>query len=644
LTAFFTIEQTTRMFTFRTSITLVLTTFIVTLAALLIAIQVRALRSATQEAASAYMDATSTKVFGRLQTEITAIASLVHVLATTSTVADSNERTETGRAIPLFKAVLEDRPQMDSVYAGFENGAWLQVRRISDLNDEQRETLGATPGADIAINLVRPTPGGDLPMRRIFEDQQGNEVGQLDLWKYGYDARQRPWYRETMKADRLLVSSPYLAFSIGAPVISVSAPLRGKVAGVLAADLKLDTFSDFVQTQRPGEHGIVLIFDSTGSLIAYPGYAQLVVDAMTHPSDPQLPNIKESNSGVVAAVLRMSRGRDHYEGSIRDDQGRDYLFRVAKFTLGEQYDANIMLLAAQEDFVQNVRRLQFTGLILAIIASAAFIPIVWIFGSGMSRSLKSVTAEAVKLQRLAKPGTLPVTSRIREIHELGSAMNLAQRAIWSFAHFVPKDLVQQIINNSISTDLGGVRGEITVVFTDVRDFTTIAESADPDILMHQTSRYFSVLTEAFLAEGGTIDKFIGDAVMVFWNAPNPQPDHVERACRAALAGRLACEKLNSQFDAEGLKPFFTRFGIHVGEAVVGNLGSTERMNYTALGNTVNLAARLEGLNKQFGTVILVSEDVHLRVQHCFQFRAFDAVIAKGMTKETRIFELVGAST
>ena len=223
-------------------------------------------------------------------------------------------------------------------------------------------------------------------------------------------------------------------------------------------------------------------------------------------------------------------------------------------------------------------------------------------------------------------------------------MKLAQRAIWSFAHFVPKEIVQRIIDNSISTELGGVREEITVVFTDVRDFTTIAESADPDILMHQTSRYFSVLTEAFLAEGGTVDKFIGDAVMVFWNAPNPQPDHVERACRAALAGRLACEELNSQFETEGLKPFFTRFGIHVGEAVVGNLGSTERMNYTALGNTVNLAARLEGLNKRFGTVILVSEDVYMRVQHCFQFRACESVVAKGMTKETRIFELVGAST
>jgi adenylate cyclase len=636
-------EEGARVFTFRSSITFAVMAFIVALAALLISIQVRSLGWATQEAASAYMDATSTKAFGRLQAEITAITSLVNVLATSSSVADSNERTETGRAIPLFKAVLQELPQADSIYAGFENGAWLQVRRIGELSDEQRGRLRATPGADIAINLVRPTPGGELPMRRVFEDRQGSTVGQLDLWKYGYDARERRWYRETMKADRSVVSPPYLAFSIGAPVITVSAPLRGKVPGVIAADLKLDTFSDFVQAQRPGEHGIVLIFDSTGSLIAHPNFAQFVVDAMTHPSQSQLPNIKDINSGVVAAVLRRSNGRDQYEGNIRDDQGRDYLFRVAKVTLGEQYYANILLLAAQEDFVKDVRRLQFTALILATMAAVAFIPLVWVFGSGMGRSLKTITAEAIKLQKLAEPDPSPVTSRIKEIHELGSAMKLAQRAIWSFAHFVPKVLVQRVIDNSISTELGGAREEITVVFTDVRDFTTIAESADPDILMHQTSRYFSVLTEAFLAEGGTIDKFIGDAVMVFWNAPNPQPDHVERACRATLAGRLASEKLNAQFEAEGLKPFFTRFGIHVGEAVVGNLGSTERMNYTALGNTVNLAARLEGLNKQFGTAILVSEDVYLRVQHSFQFKAFESVIAKGMTKETGIFELVGAS-
>ena len=148
------------MFTFRASITLAVMTFVVALAALLIAIQVRSLRWATQEAASAYMDAASTKALGRLQGELNTIASLVNVLATSSSVADSDERSETGRAIPLFKAALQELPQMDSIYAGFENGAWLQVRRISELTEDQRDRLRAPPHSDMVINLVRPTPGG----------------------------------------------------------------------------------------------------------------------------------------------------------------------------------------------------------------------------------------------------------------------------------------------------------------------------------------------------------------------------------------------------------------------------------------------------------------------------------------------------
>jgi adenylate cyclase len=632
------------MFTFRTSITLAVMMFVVALAALLIAIQVRSLRWATQEAASAYMDAASTKALGRLQGEMNAVVALVNVLATSSSVADSDERSETGRAIPLFKTALQEMPQMDSIYAGFDNGAWLQVRRISDLGEDQRERLRAPANADIAISLVRPTPAGDLPMRRLFQDRQGNEVGEIDLWKYGYDARKRSWYWQTMRSDRPYVSAPYLSFSIGAPVITVSAPLRGKVPGVIAVDLKLDTFSEFVQAQRPGEHGTVMIFDQAGSLIAHPDFAKFIEAAMTNPSLSQLPSIDEINSGLVATVLRQSHNLAHNEGIVRDQEGQGYLFRLTKFALGEGYGASILLLAAQDDFVQNVRRLQFTGLVLAIVVGTAFLPIVWMFGSRMSHSLKRITAQALELQRMAEPSLAPVTSHLREIHELGNTVNLAQRAIWSFAHFVPKEIVRGLMDNSISTTLGGAKQEITLVFTDVQGFTTIAEAADPDMLMRQTSRYFSVLTQAFLGEGGTVDKFIGDAVMVFWNAPNPQADHVARACRAALAAKAAGERLNAEFEAEGLKAFVTRFGIHVGEAVGGNVGSTERMNYTALGNTVNLAARLEGLNKQVGTTLLASEDVYLRVRDQFEFRAFDAVVAKGMTKETRIFELVGVSS
>src|SRR6266849_3949306 len=519
-----------------------------------------------------------------------------------------------------------------------------RYRQHNGLNNAQRERLHASPQVAFNIHLIRPTPTGALPMRRIFEDQRGDQLEQFDLWKYGYDARKRPWYSDTMQADRLLISSPYISFSIATPVITVSAPLRGTARGVIAADLKLDNFGDFVEAQRPGKRGIALMFDYTGALIAHPELKQFVVNTMTHPSQPQLPAVKELDRGIVTAVLKGWNGSDHYEGRVRDEDGTNYLFRLKKFSLGREMRGSMILLAAQDDFVPEIQKSHFIATIFALISGAAFIPGVWFFGSRMSRSLKEITVEAGKLQTMAAPNPLPVASYIKEIHELGITMNLAQRAAWSFARFVPKEIVRGLLDKSISTDLGGVRQEITIVFTDVRGFTTIAESADPDTLMHQTSRYFTALTEAFLAEGGTVDKYIGDAVMVFWNAPHPQSDHVERACRAVLSGKKASEQLNIRCEAEGLPPFFTRFGIHVAEAVVGNLGSAERMEYTALGTAVNLASRLEGLNKDYGTAILVSEDVHSRVQHRFRFRAIDTVIAKGMTTETRVYELVGAST
>jgi adenylate cyclase len=299
--------------------------------------------------------------------------------------------------------------------------------------------------------------------------------------------------------------------------------------------------------------------------------------------------------------MRRWNGSDHYEGNISDADGRDYLFRLHKFSQGDKYSGYSLLLAAEDDFVPNVRKLQIRGSIVALIAGVCFVPAVWIFGSRMSGSLKRITAQASRLQTLEAPDDAPVTSHIAEIHELGRTMAVAQRSIWSFVRFVPKDIVRGIIDSSISIELGGVRQDVTILFTDVTNFTGIAEAADPDSLMHQTSRHFGALTEAFLAEGGTVDKFIGDSVMVFWNAPHPQLDHVERACRAALSAKAASDALNTQFEAEGLPPFAVRFGIHFGDAVVGNVGSAERMNYTTLGNSVNLAARLEGLNKEYGT-------------------------------------------
>ena len=630
------------MFTFRRSITLGISAFVFALAALLIVVQEQILRVAAEDAASADMDAASAKSLGRLEGQVSEVVSLVGVLSTSSSLADSTVRTEIGRGIPLLKAALLHTPQMDSIYVGYDTGSWLQVRRMNDLSQQQRERLRGPQGSAFAVSLIRPTSGGALPMRQIFEDEKGNELEQLDLWNYGYDPRERPWYIDSIAADGPVISSPYVSFTIGAPVVTVSEPLRGKVRGVIAANLKLDAFSDFVYQQRPGEHGTALIFDSTGTLIACPDFARFVTDAMTHPSHPHLPSVNEIG-GPAAAILKRPECSNHCEGNVRAEEGQNYLYRLSEFKLAEQSGVKILLLAAQDDFAKGIRNLQLIGLLLAIAACGSFIPIVWIFGNQMSRSLKSITIQAGRLQMLAEPDDLPVTSNIKEIHELGITVNLAQRAIWSFARFVPKELVRRVIDNSISTELGGARQEITVIFTDVRGFTSIAEHVDPDALMRQTSRYFAALTEAFLAEGGTVDKFIGDSVMVFWNAPNPQPDHVQRACRAALAAKAASVELDALFEAEGAPQFFTRFGIHVGDAVVGNLGSSERMNYTALGNTVNLASRLEGLNKEYGTAILVSDAIYSRVQDIFRFRAIGSVAVKGMTKEARIYELIEAT-
>jgi adenylate cyclase len=630
------------MLTFRMAITAAVMAFITALTACLIFIQLATFHAAARAAASAAMDAASANTLSRLEADVSELSSFVRVLSSSPSLADSADRSDEDDAIILFKAALHELTQADSLYVGYDNGCWLQVRRVDVLAPAERAKLEAPPGAVWDVNLVRPTAAGTLPMRRTFEDEQGKKIGQVDLPDYGYDARKRPWYLDTVNADRALVSSPYASFSIGTPMITLSAPLHGQVRGVVAADLKLDKFSDLVYEQRPGAHGAAVIFDSFGVLIAHPEFARLAASATTDPSHPQLPEIGEIRNGPIGAVMRDWNGSDRYEGNIRDKDGRDYLFRLRKFSQGDEFSGYSLLLAAEDDFVPNVRKLLVRGIVIALVAGCCFLPAVWIFGSRMSNSLKRITAQAGRLRTLAAPDDAPVTSRVAEIHELGSTMAVAQRSIWSFARFVPKDIVKGIIDSSISTELGGVRQEVTILFTDVTNFTGIAEHADPDSLMHQTSRHFAALTEAFFAEGGTVDKFIGDSVMVFWNAPYLQPDHVERACRAALAAKAASAALNTQFAAEGLPPFAVRLGIHFGDAVVGNVGSAERMNYTVLGNSVNLAARLEGLNKEYGTTILVSEAVRERAKHSFRFNPLASVIAKGMTTQTRVYELVEA--
>jgi adenylate cyclase len=233
-------------------------------------------------------------------------------------------------------------------------------------------------------------------------------------------------------------------------------------------------------------------------------------------------------------------------------------------------------------------------------------------------------------------------SRVVEVRELSRAIDTLELALSNFMRYVPTALVRGIIGRKFSSELGGVRQPITVLFSDVAGFTTMAESLDPEQVMNKTSRYFSEVGAELIRSGATIDKYIGDSVMAFWNAPDLREDHVALGCLGALRAARCLDRLNAEFTAEGGAPMRTRFGLHTGDAVVGNVGSVDRINYTALGHTVNMASRFEKLNKRYGTTILVSEDVRAASGDAFIFRFVDRAVPDGAHMAMALYELIGA--
>jgi len=211
----------------------------------------------------------------------------------------------------------------------------------------------------------------------------------------------------------------------------------------------------------------------------------------------------------------------------------------------------------------------------------------------------------------------------------------------AFSHYVNKTIVEQIIKNPKMLELGGAKREVTAFFSDIEGFTSISEKMEPDKLVSFLNRYLDEMTNIIINYQGTLDKYEGDAIMAFWGAPLPLATHAKNACIAALENQKRLEIYRQECEKSGFPPIHIRIGINSGEVIAGNIGSKNRFDYTIMGDNVNLASRLEGINKQYGTKIIISESTYEQIKDDFVCRELDLIRVMGKEKPVRIYELLG---
>jgi adenylate cyclase len=211
----------------------------------------------------------------------------------------------------------------------------------------------------------------------------------------------------------------------------------------------------------------------------------------------------------------------------------------------------------------------------------------------------------------------------------------------AFRHYLGAEIIEEMLADPSRLKLGGEKREMTVFFSDIEKFSTFSERLDPTVLTALLNDYLSEMGAIIKNEGGYLDKYIGDAIVAFWNAPVPQPDHAARACRTALRCQRRLAELRASYESRTGVVMRARIGLHTGEAVVGNMGSHERFNYTLLGDAANLASRLEGANKAFGTYLMVSEDTWRASGGDWVGRELAWLRVLGRQAPVRVYELAG---
>lgn len=580
-----------------------------------------------------YMHSTQSLIFTANQMMQNASSTLVDQFSREIAKAEHDD-TFTSRLIEQDILDPSDIPQMtkytfdlanqfsivESAYWGGEDGNVINARYEDD-DSIATEIIDRTKKKYIKYYLYRDVDGKVL--RKVDSDDQS------------YDPRTRPWYIAAKNAKKTIWTDFYQYQEHRFLGITVATPIyksTGEFRGVFALDIRLDWLSWYVREQNIGPHAAIFIITQDGKLIAFPKlYEQQEFSVLEDIHSLSLPWI------VHAYDLYKKNNKTDF---IFSSQGKSYL---ANFKVVPQFAMHgwlIGVVAPIDDFTENLKILNLIDVAIGLTILIIAIVIVSMLVTRVVRPIKELAKQTEKIKKFELDDETRINTRIKEVAKLSDAIHSMRKGLQSFQKYIPAGLVRQLIKTGENAVIGGTKKPLTIFFSDIENFTNIAERMEPNELMEHMCEYFNEMSKILSVEKATIDKYIGDAIMAFWGAPLKIDHMCERAARSALNCLNRLKELNANWEKTGKIPFFTRVGIHTGDAIVGNLGSDERINYTALGDVTNVASRLEGINKIYHTHIMVSDSVYDIIKDQFVLRKVDEIILKGKIHSIYIYELL----
>jgi adenylate cyclase len=535
-----------------------------------------------------------------------------------------------------YEEIQKLHPQFKMVYYADTRGDLVMLLRMEDGSFSKRYVQNLGSRIQVRYDHVNPTYYGTHP-----NADESPETG--------YDPRKRSWYTLAETAKSIAWTPVYLFATGHLPGFTCTVPIfdaKGKTVGVSCIDIAVDELSRFLGTLRPTPGTKIVILDKQNNLVAIQARRDEDLEALFVTNQDGSGNTTYDISGLDA--FRDESLRSILQHLIQEPgrltrikQGnKNYQAILTPTSVGVGLELNVGIVIPEDDITGHVREnlkivtLFSIGILILIIVVSSLL------SSAISTPMRRLATAMMKIKSFDLTSDTSIKTAFQEIINMRDSFESMRSGLRNFKRYVPAELVSQLVREEISADLGGENRELTIFFSDIANFTSIAEQLEPERLVLDLRTYFEMVSKVILENQGTIDKYIGDSVMAFWGAPAQLENHAEQACRSALLIRNNLNALFREWDTQGKSPFYTRIGIHTGEVIVGNMGYHERLNYTVLGDSVNVSSRLEGLNKVYGTTIIVSEFTRNQCPDSFEFRQLDRVSVVGRKKEFEIYELI----